>query len=307
MAYSSETEVVFTALTQASKICQQVRHTSPVTIADFASQAIICAAIRRTFPHDQIIGEEDGQMLVSENSKLTLKAVTAQVNSQMPGVNAEQVVNWINYGNGSIADRYWTLDPIDGTKGFIRGDQYAIALALIEDQQPVLGAIACPALENGVIFYGIKGEGASKVPLNNEPGETIKVNALTAIEDLQMIASVEVANSNKEAQELLRQKLGATHAITKMDSSAKYGVIAMGQADLYVRIRVPQASSYRENIWDHAAGEIIIKEAGGQLTDLDGKPLDYRYGHKYEQNRGILATNGVIHDRVLAQIKALGL
>ena len=91
-----------------------------------------------------------------------------------------------------------------------------------------------------------------------------------------------------------------------MDSQAKYAVLAAGEGDVLLRLISNSRPDYRERIWDQAAGSIVIEEAGGRITDLDGKPLDFSHGRKLEKNRGILATNGHLHDAVLSGLRAIG-
>jgi 3'(2'), 5'-bisphosphate nucleotidase len=86
-----------------------------------------------------------------------------------------------------------------------------------------------------------------------------------------------------------------------MDSQCKYGLVARGDASLYLRI--PAQNFYVEAIWDHAAGSIIVEEAGGRVTDLQGKVLDFSTGRKLAKNRGIIATNGQFHDQVLEAVR----
>jgi 3'(2'), 5'-bisphosphate nucleotidase len=85
-----------------------------------------------------------------------------------------------------------------------------------------------------------------------------------------------------------------------MDSQAKYAALSLGKADIY--LRVPRKKEYREKIWDHAAGSIILKEAGGDVTDLDGKPLNFSKGRTLKGNFGIVASIGKIHQKVLGAV-----
>ena len=87
-----------------------------------------------------------------------------------------------------------------------------------------------------------------------------------------------------------------------MDSQAKYAAVADGRAEIY--IRYSRSPEYREKVWDHAAGVLIVQEAGGRVTDLFGAPLDFSLGERLANNVGILATNGVFHDALLEAIKA---
>jgi 3'(2'), 5'-bisphosphate nucleotidase len=90
-----------------------------------------------------------------------------------------------------------------------------------------------------------------------------------------------------------------------MDSQAKYAGLARGDASIYLRL--PTRKDYQEKIWDHAAGLIVVEEAGGRVTDVRGAPLDFGRGGTLAGNSGVIATNGPIHDEVLAAVmKVLG-
>jgi len=82
-----------------------------------------------------------------------------------------------------------------------------------------------------------------------------------------------------------------------MDSQCKYGVVARGESAIYLRL--PRDELYRERIWDHAAGSLIVEEAGGRVTDARGRALDFSAGRTLDRNSGVVATNGLIHEAVL--------
>lgn len=321
MLYHREREIAIAATLAAATLCERVRHSqqeqtmtkadsSPVTVADFGAQALICQALAANFPDDSIVGEEDAHVLQQPESRAILEQVTAQVQVLRPDATQEDVITWINHGNGQISQRYWTLDPIDGTKGFIRGDQYAIALALIEQGEVKLGILGCPAFpgdhqEQGVIFVAVQGQGTEMLSLHSGQSRSLRVKATDNPSQLCLIESLETAHGNRPQQRAIAQALKFGQKTQQMDSQAKYGAIALGQADLYLRIPLPQSQHKKENIWDHAPGAIIVTEAGGKVTDLDGKPFDLTSNIKMENNRGILASNGIIHEQVLAQIRNL--
>jgi adhesin HecA-like repeat protein len=98
-------------------------------------------------------------------------------------------------------------------------------------------------------------------------------------------------------------ELGAKRPPLRMDSQAKYGILARGEGTVYLRL--PTKKSYVEKIWDHAAGAIIVEEAGGRVTDLYGKPLDFSRGRTLDNNQGIVATNGKLHQRMLQAVKSV--
>jgi 3'-phosphoadenosine 5'-phosphosulfate (PAPS) 3'-phosphatase len=100
--------------------------------------------------------------------------------------------------------------------------------------------------------------------------------------------------------------LGIAVPPVSMDSQAKYAVLAAGQGELYLRLLSPDKPDYREKIWDQAAGALIIEEAGGQVTDLNGKALDFTTGRSLVNNRGILATNRALHPLALQALRQIG-
>jgi 3'-phosphoadenosine 5'-phosphosulfate (PAPS) 3'-phosphatase len=91
-----------------------------------------------------------------------------------------------------------------------------------------------------------------------------------------------------------------------MDSQAKYAVLAAGGGDLLLRLLSSSQPNYREKIWDQAAGSLVLEEAGGQITDLDGKPLDFTTGRSLRDNRGILASNRALHAAALRALQQIG-
>lgn len=319
MSYDREKQIAIDAILTASRLCEQVRQAippamekgdkSPVTVADFGSQAIICKAISEAFPDDPIVGEEDASNLKTPEMGNNLAKVTDYVKGVIPNATSDQVTTWIDAGNGNVGRRFWTLDPIDGTKGFLRKDQYAIALALIENGEVKLGIMGCPAYPNhqdtpGMLFLAVRGEGSMKMPFSNGKFTPIRVVQAEDTENMRFVESVEASHGDQSRQNAIAQAVGISAPSVRMDSQAKYGTVASGQAALYLRLPSPKYPDYRENIWDHAAGAIVVEEAGGRVTDMYGKPLDFSSSIKMVDNRGVVVSNGKIHDVVLAALKA---
>jgi 3'(2'), 5'-bisphosphate nucleotidase len=318
MAYEQERIVAMEAVVMAAKLCEAVRRDmvpeameksdrSPVTVADYGSQAIICRALAAAFPDDPVVGEEDATDLQQPEMAPRLQQVTDFVQVHAPDATPSQVAQWIDRGNGKVGRRFWTLDPIDGTKGFLRGDQYAIALALIEDGDLKVGILGCPALAfgdgpMGLLFTAVRGEGATLMPLAGGDPQPLKVVQPGDTERLRFVESVEASHGNQAQQEAVAQAAGVTQPSVRMDSQAKYGAVASGEAALYLRLPSPKYPDYREKIWDHAAGAIVVEEAGGTVTDMHGKPLDFYSGVKMMDNRGVVVSNGAIHSAVLSAL-----
>ncbi|MBD2019947.1 3'(2'),5'-bisphosphate nucleotidase [Leptolyngbya sp. FACHB-36] len=316
MLYQTEKSIAIAAVVAAAALCEQVRShrppdaitksdRSPVTIADFGAQALICHAIAQAFPTDAIVAEENATLLRQPEMGDVLQQVTSVVQSQNPDATPDAVLDWIDRGTGSVSPRFWTLDPIDGTKGFLRGGQYAVALALIEAGTVQLGVMACPALEvdgdRGVVFVAVRGQGT--IRLHGGATKPLRVNQSPSTGKSRVVESVEASHGNRSRQHQIAEALGLTDPPVQLDSLAKYGIVAQGDAALYLRLPWSRTPDYRENIWDHAAGAIVVEEAGGRVSDMDGKPLEFSKSPKLLHNRGIVASNGSIHDAVLAAIQ----
>jgi 3'(2'), 5'-bisphosphate nucleotidase len=228
--------------------------------------------------------------------------------------SADTVLDWIDHGNGKVSARYWTLDPIDGTKGFLRNDQYAVALALIEDGDLKVGVLACPNLPvdpsqpdgpRGLLFWGSRGGGSFVEPISGGTPQSIRVVQGTDSASFRMVESVESGHGDHTLQGRIARTVGIVAESVRMDSQAKYGAVARAQAALYLRLPSPRTPDYRENIWDHAAGALVVEEAGGRVTDVRGRPLDFAGGPRMMDNRGVVVSNGAIHDRVLAELHGI--
>jgi 3'(2'), 5'-bisphosphate nucleotidase len=315
-----ELRVAVEAVRAACRVCQAVqehlvdalekRDKSPVTVADFASQAIVCRSLAAALPGDPIVGEEVSDALREAENAGLLAAVVDHVAAEIGGgPTADEVLGWIDRGGAdATARRYWTLDPIDGTKGFLRREQYAVALGLIEDGRVVLGVLGCPNLPTreglrGALFAAAAGGPARSFPLAaaSAAGETIAVDRIRKAADARFCESVESGHSNQEESARIAELLGITSEPYRIDSQCKYAAVARGDASIY--LRMPTREDYREKIWDHAAGMLIVEAAGGRVTDIDGRPLDFGRGTTLAGNRGIVATSGSIHDEVLGAIR----
>ena len=148
------------AVREASRACHAIQQrlvrpetlekkdTSPVTVADFASQGIVCAKLADYRADDALVGEESADALREPEQAALVEVVAGSVCAALGrDASQDQVLSWIDRGSAPAqGDRYWTLDPIDGTKGFLRGAQYAVALGLIEGGEVVLGVLGCPNL-----------------------------------------------------------------------------------------------------------------------------------------------------------------
>lgn len=324
MKYTDEKAFAVEAVTRAASLCLAVQDDlvaldslekgdrSPVTVADFGSQAVVCRLLRDEFAADPIVAEEDSAQLRQAGNAGRLAQVTEYVRRIDPDADSAAVCDWIDAGNGAVAPRFWTLDPIDGTKGFLRREQYAVALALIDGGQVQAAALACPHLPLnlddpagpvGVVFAAVRGQGAQMAPLGSDAFAPIRVASPDDTARLRFVESVEAAHGDQPRQQAIARAVGITAPSLRMDSQVKYGAVARGDAALYLRLPSPKHPNYREKIWDHAAGSLIIEEAGGRVTDMRGQPLNFAADYLMHDNRGVVASSGAIHAAALAALQ----
>jgi 3'(2'), 5'-bisphosphate nucleotidase len=290
---------------------------SPVTVADFAAQAVVAKRLADRFPNAALMGEESAVALRSDEGRRTLDQIVHFVRTCIPEASPEQVCDWIDHGVGERRATTWTLDPVDGTKGFLRRDQYAVALALIVDGAVQLGALGCPELEAasrpasggaGSLLIAVRGQGTWTRPLTESSGRwtRLTVSSRSNAADARLLRSVEKGHTDTGGIADFVRALGINADPVPMDSQAKYAVLAAGGGEALLRLLSPSRPDYREKVWDQAAGSIVIEEAGGRVSDLDGKPLDFSQGRTLAANRGVLATNGLLHDAFLTGLKSIG-
>ncbi len=232
----------------------------------------------------------------------------------LPDLDEAGVLAAIDRGTdaGGPTGRHWTLDPIDGTKGFLRGDQYAVALALVEDGEVVLGVLGCPNLPHdaarpdggrGCLFAASRGAGAAMRTLDDPAFRPVHVTRTADPAGARFCESVEKAHSSQSDSARVAALLGITEPPYRIDSQCKYAAVARGDADIYLRL--PTRKDYVERIWDHAAGYAVITEAGGRVSDVRGEPLDFSLGRGLEANKGVVVTNGLLHDAVVDAVRSV--
>lgn len=204
---------------------------SPVTEADSAAERIILEGLAHIAPGIPIVAEEEAAA------------------GRIP----------------DIADRFFLVDPLDGTKEFIsRNGEFTVNIALIENGEPIRGAVYAPAL--GRLYWGARGEGAYVAEVTGGvlgPSKPIRTRPAPA-EGLIAVGSR--SHGGSETEEYLK----AFHVNTfrAAGSSLKFCLVAEGVADIYPRLG-------RTMQWDTAAGDAVLRAAGGRVETLDGQPLPY--------------------------------
>lgn len=369
--YSEELDVAVRAVHLACSLCQRVQEglvstssdhvkskddDSPVTVADWSVQATISWILSEHFGshYVSIVAEEDVESLSNPDSAGLLNVVVTTVNeclAEAPKFGLKKPADTL--GNSQVLDaisrcnssggptgRHWVLDPVDGTLGFVRGDQYAIALALIEDGKVVIGVLGCPnypmrkewlnyhhqhyramtesllpsplSWEEGCVMYARKGSGKAWMqPLIHGDeklewpnfAKSIQVSSVDDPAQATFCESMERANTNHSFTAGLAHSVGLRKEPLRVYSMVKYAAIARGDAEIFMKFA---RAGYKEKIWDHAAGVLIVQEAGGVVTDAGGRPLDFSKGMYLEGlDRGIIACCGVpLHDKIVGAIFA---
>ncbi len=311
------------AVVSATRLCQSVQASlvqegvegsgtqvkqdkSPVTLADFGAQALVSYVLNQDFPEFLMVGEENADELREDD---TLRQRMMNEISRVEPMLLESVaLTLIDRGSyeGGASGRHWVLDPIDGTKGFLRGDQYAIALGLIEDGEVIMGILGCPNLPRpdggkGSIFVAAKGQGVQMYDTDGNSLGPAQVHAVESLTNANFCESVEKGHSSHSHSSQIAAKLGITQEPYRIDSQCKYAAVARGDATIYLRL--PTKKGYQEKIWDHAAGVAVIEEAGGVVTDVYGKKLDFSKGRTLSDNTGVIVSNGQFHDQILVAVR----
>jgi 3'(2'), 5'-bisphosphate nucleotidase len=227
----------------------------PVTIADRAASDLIVAGLEQAFPDDLVISEE--------------RAVGAR-----------------------RTDRVWYVDPIDGTKDFIRGaDGYAVMIGLCERGAPVMGVVHQPT--SGRTFWATPAGAWMQAP--GEAAHALHVSGVTDPAHIRLVAS---KSHRTETIDRVKQLLGISDELNIGSVGLKLCLIALGERDLYVN-PWPKCKS-----WDTCAPEAILARAGGRLTDTHGAPLAYAID-SLGREQGLIASNGLVHDSVVTRLGAL--
>lgn len=338
--YSRELDFALSAVQQAAHVAKHVQASieaskkdnsfsksddSPVTIADFAIQALLIHALRTEFPNDAFVAEEAADELRGEAGERLRGKVweLVQTGAKMrkekafgelasPGSEAEmlEAIDLGGKGQGGGKGRVWMLDPIDGTATFLKGQQYCVALALVVDGEEQVGVLGCPNLDlskgyihedivdktgHGIMLSAVKGQGAWQRPIGagSEILEATKIVKRTEVPQdqghtLQFTDTTLGTSMRYFLHKQIAESLGTTWPGTEIwCSQMRWVALAVGGCD--VMLRVPSTKDKRMYVWDHAGGHLIFSEAGGEMVDLDGKRIDFAAGRKLANTYGMIA------------------
>lgn len=343
--YQRELALAFAALQGAARLSQSIVSSadkgaisksdlSPVTIADFAVQSLLIATCKAAFPDDTFVGEEDASDLRANPALLErvwhllqgVKTFQEEAQFAVPETK-DQLCNLVDQAGSSKpgGGRTWVFDPIDGTKTFIRGELYAINVALLVDGKQAVSAVACPNMSmnataplnnpdvdpsgEGCIVYAVKGHGAWVRSLSGNAGnvqhrQLPHVSSPTVPEDgLRFVTSVAMADSALDGvHEAVAQRLNAAYpGCDLLPWVLRWAALAMGLGNTTVWV-YKRRDRYAK-AWDHAGAMLLFEETGGKITDVHGKDIDLAAGRKMSANFGFVAAPERLHPRVLAAVQ----
>ena len=224
---------------------------NPVTDADHSASAFLVKELKRLFPEDGILSEEEPD-------------------------NAARLSR----------SRVWIVDPLDGTMEFIdHRDEFAVMIGLSVDGTASLGVVYQPVKEK--LYYAALGSGAFLI--ENRATRLLQVSR----ESNPLAMTIALSRSHHSPDvDVIRREFGIDNTICSGSMGLKVGLICEGRAHLYLH------TSRQTSQWDTCAPDIILREAGGRMTDLLNAPLRYN-GPEVRNLHGVIASNGTIHDRIV--------
>ena len=288
---------------------------SPVTAADYVLQALVVAGLRARSADGRVplLGEEHADVLATSGRPDVERLVIDAIRSMLGWCDRATALRAIDGDEPRTGEPYWTIDPIDGTKGFLLGMHCSVCLARIEGSRATIGILGCPRMGSrgdmavhrsgpGVIYSAARGVGAFECDASGAVQSPLTVEPWTG-PSLRWARSL---NRSKNAMPSRLEPCIATlgpFTNQEMDSQCKYALLARGDTDLV--IRMPRAPGHRECIWDHASGTLIAELAGACITDAHGRLLDFSHGETLAANVGIVCSARGLEPMVLPAIAAL--
>ncbi|XP_027163637.1 putative PAP-specific phosphatase, mitochondrial isoform X1 [Coffea eugenioides] len=323
---------------------------TPVTIADFGVQALVSLEMSKLFPSIPLVAEEDSMFLCTNNLVDAVVDVLADRATSRDKLTQDDVLEAIDRGGkdayafGPKPATYWVLDPIDGTRGFVRGSEalYVVGLALVVDGEIVLGVMGCPNWQeshpdksssknqenenavsmSGIIMISHIGCGTWRNTLwetTNMMGGLLDNWIRCFVDDCQIVHEARFCIPDSQTWESLPLSL-LYNATTEAEyvgskevlllpaccgSLCKYLMVASGRASVFI-----QGAKAGKVIkaWDHAVGIICVHEAGGKVTDWRGSELDFAADQVKRRiifpSGGVLVTNDSLHQAILEIISS---
>ncbi|XP_006347149.1 putative PAP-specific phosphatase, mitochondrial isoform X1 [Solanum tuberosum] len=358
--YYSELEAAVDVVERACRLCVDVKKSlfssdgrilekndqTPVTIADFGVQALVSLEMNRLFPSIPLVAEEDSAFLRSNNLVGSVVDVVKDKATLGDEVTEDNILKAVDRGGKDAyvfapePATYWILDPIDGTRGFVKGSEalYVVGLALVVEGKIVLGVMGCPnwhedcsdnsiigvqenqSSRSGIIMVSHVGCGTwtkrlSDILTNESPHTWTRCS----VDSCQMVQGARVTIPESQTWKSLplsglfdakkdSENIGEGNILLLSaccGSLCKYLMVASGRASVYIQGK--KATSIIK-VWDHAVGIICVHEAGGKVTDWEGSSLDFAADQTERRlifpSGGVLVTNGSLHSKIIGMISS---
>lgn len=223
-------------------------------------------AIMSIYERDFSIAEKEDKSPLTEADSAAHHLIVQGLEALNTGIPILSEEDLSGFAGADAQGRYWLVDPLDGTKEFIkRNGEFTVNIALIEQGVPVLGVVDAPAMQ--IAYSAAQDLGATKLSYDDQ-GQEISRSPITAMQ--QKPKSWRVVGSRSHTSEAMQgwlERLPA-YQMLPMGSSLKLCLVAEGEADVYPRLGPTR-------LWDTGAAHAVVLEAGGQVTTLEGQPLDY--------------------------------
>ena len=271
---------------------------SPVTAADYVLQAVVVAGLgaRSADGRVPLLGEEHADALAGSGRPDVERLVVDAIRSVLGWRSRADALRAIDGDEPRAGEPHWTIDPIDGTKGFLLGAQCSVCLARIEGREVTVGVLGCPRMGRrgdlavhpngpGVLYGASLGGGAYEFDAAAAVAEPLPAASWRG-GPVRWARSLNRSSNPQPSR--LAPLLEALGPVTSdyMDSQCKYALVARGDADLVVRL--PRSPGHRECVWDHASGALIAAEAGVLVSDALGRALDFSGGERLVGDAGVL-------------------
>ncbi|KAF9878667.1 3', 5'-bisphosphate nucleotidase [Colletotrichum karsti] len=342
--YARELTVAIAAIQHAARLSRRVlvasdkgvvtkEDLSPVTVADFAIQALLTSTLHAAFPGDKFVGEESAADLrANPDLKESVWALLQQVAEEkgpdslckLPASPEEmcEMIDWCGLGDPSPTGRFWVFDPIDGTKTFVRGELYAINVCLMEDGRQSVGIVGLPLLSadakapinndsidptgTGSIMFAVRSRGTFIRPL---PGpldlQPTRIPRHADGEHHELVSVTCIDGSDSAVPGIHRkvaERLGVSYPGNDLLGWVlRWATLGLGQANC--TFWAYRRRDRLAKIWDHAGAMLLFEEVGGKVTDVDGNPVNLTAGRKMVANYGFIAAPPAVHGKVLAAVR----
>ncbi|KAE8696769.1 putative PAP-specific phosphatase [Hibiscus syriacus] len=364
--YHRELETAVKVVESACRLCVDVQRSlfsdegqivekkdqTPVTVADFGVQALVSLELSKLFPSIPLVAEEDSSFIRSNNLvDPVVSAVSDKTSIDEESLSHDDVLEAIDRGGknvfatGTKPATYWILDPIDGTRGFVKGSPalYVVGLSLVVEGDIVLGVMGCPnwvvdtsfqsttdaqgyknsSLQLGIIMVAHVGCGTWTKRLKSMLDCSTKISSdwtRCFVDGYSLVSNARFCIPESQTWEslplsvLYKARIDDDNVGDKeirllsayCGSLCKYLMVASGRASVFI-LRARSEKVIR--VWDHAVGMICVHEAGGKVTDWKGSELDLAADQIERRSiypaGGILVTNGTIHNQILQMIPSI--